>query len=1082
MYLVLVCCFFCGASGLPQDSGWFDTDIISHPVVLNEITQDDGLLSLDLNSYIYRDSFDLVWVSSSSGLHSFNGKNVISYPPDFSDSTKIISPWASNSDIFEDQYGDLWFSNDLALIKYNRREDRFKRYNLITSDGDTIRRDYGWLFIDSAIGKAFIEADRKLYQFSLNEPLKAQLIVDQTVGRKSTVGVFLGEGLKLFNFSGTDSFFEVIPLGKGFVSEDEILKIIEPDKAIVNHVEFISEYRCLVSTSLGVRMWDPVSNNWSEYLPNLTNEKLENVTEVKPLSDGQFLVASKRRGLFLLDCNQWQITSVITRLKEGDEVPYRPNVDRIYVDDYDLIWVSEEGVPVRYFSLNKNKMQLFYNGSENNYKRYKSFSKSKDGGIWVAAYKGVLKISSQYEKYYSLPISGDNIQKTTFVHEDERGYVWLGTLEWLFVLRPMSKEFEEVEIRPLVDPNLPGYITCLELKNGDLLFGTNDGGILKLEPGRTKAEWLDLPLKSISAISYRKGKLVTGSAAGVVGLGKYQNGNYIHEKVFDVGSILTSIKWCEKSNIYYASSFSGLFRIYKNSDSVWKVEKIKKVPTNSAISIEVASCDTLWLSGTNGLSCYIPENGRQHFYNPSDGEAGPTYFFDSSISLDDGKMIFGGSNGINVFSSSSMRSKIPESQPAISKIRLDQGKATLRDYSTPATDNALLVNELSLPFDKNDLYFEFFAKEYSEPSENEFKYQLKGAQYEGVRHIGNNNELTLTNLLPGEYTLLLWSTNGDKIWSETPYELKMSISPPWSQTWWAYIIYTLSAIAFGVSLQLFYSRRRRVEEKKELYLFQLESSNAKAQARAAETETSVLRLQMNPHFIFNSLNAVNAFLWKGNKLEANEYLARFALLMRETLNRSTQTLSRLEDTIDSLENYLGTEQMRLGDRMGYKFEVDESLDAFSVYFPTMMLQPFVENAIWHGISGLEGKGLIIIRFKPDRMKGVLIAEVEDNGRGREKAAKRNAGHKSKSLSITQRRLDLLNVALSNAVKTPTAPAPRRPKNTDIMSIASGENQSTRLEAKMEIVDLVRANGSARGTLVRLILPLKYPMAYARDYS
>jgi LytS/YehU family sensor histidine kinase len=236
---------------------------------------------------------------------------------------------------------------------------------------------------------------------------------------------------------------------------------------------------------------------------------------------------------------------------------------------------------------------------------------------------------------------------------------------------------------------------------------------------------------------------------------------------------------------------------------------------------------------------------------------------------------------------------------------------------------------------------------------------------------------------------------------------------------------------------------------------------------------------MNPHFIFNSLNAVNAFLWKGNKLEANEYLARFALLMRETLNRSTQTLSRLEDTIHSLENYLGTEQMRLGDRMSYKFEVDDTLDTFSVYFPTMMLQPFVETAIWHGISGLEGEGLITIRFRPDRGRGVLVAEVEDNGRGRQQAAKRNTGHASKSLSITQRRLDLLNMALNTASKTSDAPARRRPeKDEDDPAI----EVSFHPVAEMKIIDLLQTDGSAGGTLVRLTLPLKYPKTYARDNS
>ena len=178
--------------------------------------------------------------------------------------------------------------------------------------------------------------------------------------------------------------------------------------------------------------------------------------------------------------------------------------------------------------------------------------------------------------------------------------------------------------------------------------------------------------------------------------------------------------------------------------------------------------------------------------------------------------------------------------------------------------------------------------------------------------------------------------------------------------------------------------------------------------RAAESEMTALRAQMNPHFIFNSLNSINAYIQNNRGPEAGRYLDRFARLMRQILDHSTRPTIRLEDETAFLNNYLTLESIRMNGRLTYEIRVAEEVDDFDTELPPMILQPFVENAIWHGLSPRPDGGRLLIDFKKEN--GALICTVEENGVGREQTrawrAQQAVGHESKGLKITADRLAL----------------------------------------------------------------------------
>lgn len=171
-----------------------------------------------------------------------------------------------------------------------------------------------------------------------------------------------------------------------------------------------------------------------------------------------------------------------------------------------------------------------------------------------------------------------------------------------------------------------------------------------------------------------------------------------------------------------------------------------------------------------------------------------------------------------------------------------------------------------------------------------------------------------------------------------------------------------------------------------------------------------LRSQMNPHFIFNSLNSVNSFISKSDERSANKYLSEFARLMRTVLEHSKQDFVVLSAEIEVLERYLSLEHIRFHDQFDYTFTVDEVLETERLMIPPMMVQPYIENAIWHGLRYKEGKGLLEISFS--QTDNALCVIIQDDGIGREKSrdikTKNQKQGKSTGLKNTANRLKLLN--------------------------------------------------------------------------
>ena len=190
--------------------------------------------------------------------------------------------------------------------------------------------------------------------------------------------------------------------------------------------------------------------------------------------------------------------------------------------------------------------------------------------------------------------------------------------------------------------------------------------------------------------------------------------------------------------------------------------------------------------------------------------------------------------------------------------------------------------------------------------------------------------------------------------------LLINISPAFWNTWWFRIVAVICvlAIIYGVirwrMQQRFRLQLERSEKEKQLADFG--QKNAELQQQRTEMEMQALRAQMNPHFIFNSLNSINRFILQNNRAQASEYLTKFSKLVRMILQNSQASLITLESELESLELYLNLEALRFNYHFDYNITVPKDLDIEVLQVPPLILQPYVENAIWHGLMHKEEKG------------------------------------------------------------------------------------------------------------------------------
>lgn len=302
----------------------------------------------------------------------------------------------------------------------------------------------------------------------------------------------------------------------------------------------------------------------------------------------------------------------------------------------------------------------------------------------------------------------------------------------------------------------------------------------------------------------------------------------------------------------------------------------------------------------------------------------------------------------------------------------------------------------TLKHHENFIKITYQALNYRINSDVECRYFLHGIDYHW--QTTRNNTIEYTTLPPGNYDFEMYTINNDGVKSQNTIHLHFTILQPFWNTWWFLFlgIFILSALIALIFVLRIRQIKKREREKNELT------------RKIAETEMQALRSQMNPHFIFNSINSIQHLVLINEPLTANYYLTKFSKLMRNVLEQSRMELVSLEEELENIRLYLVIESLRFEDKFRHHIELAPDILPDTIFVPPMIIQPFIENAIWHGL--LLKKGEKELRIHIFTVDDYLHIEIDDNGIGREEArnyATTKLKKESLGMKITMERLHLL---------------------------------------------------------------------------
>lgn len=624
--------------------------------------------------------------------------------------------------------------------------------------------------------------------------------------------------------------------------------------------------------------------------------------------------------------------------------------------------------------------------------------------------------------------------KTVWVlASDTNKTLWVGTSQGLF--REQKGQTKIID----TTMGLPGdRVTSILLEGQNVWVGANDGFARLNKAGEiveTFNESVGFTGKRIRSIVKQGDNLWLGAESRVF---KYDGTEFT---TLQIDTAEQKPVYCIEPDMHgniWAGTSNGLYFLGVDSSDFSRVDFGSGFSSRNINFLTLLADSTLLIGTNNGLyklevEAFVDDGvvRSKHYTNFEGLKTGETN--QNSVYYDGDVVWFGTTSGVVRYDPTVDASGY-ELAPALnlSKVQLFlQDADWLRLADSVSTISGLPVNP-ELTFNQNYLTFYYSGIHYRNPQKVFYRYMLEGADEQWLGPT-KSRSVTYAYLPHGNYTFLLQSFSIDNpdLVSEARFSFK--ITPPFYLTTWFFILVGLLVIGVFYAI---YRNRIQVERRKRATL-QLEF-----QSRLMVLESQTLNSSMNRHFIFNALNSIQYYINMQDRKSANRYLTSFAKLIRKNLDSSQQNETSLADELERIELYLSLEQMRFQNRFEYSIEIDKAIDPEVVEIPAMMLQPFLENSIWHGILPTEKCGHITLKIT-DYEEEVKI-EIADNGIGIETSLRLKNGlesdHISKGMEITHNRIQLYR------------------KMTGL---------NYRIEGPKELVD---ASGEIMGTVVYIRLP------------
>jgi ligand-binding sensor domain-containing protein len=1026
----------------------------------------EGFASINRVTNITEDNYGLIWISGENGLQSFNGTQFKSYRHSTKDPNSLPSNFVQF--IFQDKRNTYWtYIRHKGLYNYDPQREVFTKYRYHNEHNFNLHQSYQF-----EVGQPFEDRHGRLwvpllgYGLAEIDRLK-NIVIPYKICIPGNCGTFYNASYVTKILEDKRGEFWLATNG-GLVNFNpttgKYMEIIESDlqkRAIRNErLTVFSYFGPQIGDNIWIGTWgsgikklNTVTKRFETFLWHAkTWDGTKNIcTGIWQKDSTHLWVSSLDNELFVFDLKTFQFQSA------------RQLSDENFVLSGDLtvqatdgsLWIKHTNGTL--IKISKKELFSSYVFGNKHAINPKNFSASCFLQIEKALYIGaafdscIYKYDLATQSYHSFRIPGATYRSETnflLAAPEQRGF-YVGGYNGLAFFNSYKQNFESLNEDSISKGLLHQELLCairgadnsiwIGCRNSDRLLryfpltGETKEYRVTAERSVTEMPSFEYFIKSI-ALGQHNDIWFSHSHYGLGNLnirdGKTVFFNSFRKKTFPL-AFSNDVLVADDGSIFFTTLGEGVWRLkdpFSEKEEIVNYDRANGLPSDMVRFLHQDRNKNIWFFSSNGLTLFDPLSATsKNFYNVDGLKS--SFISNRPYENSDGVVYIGFNNGFQTFQPESLANQ------KVRSYRLIVHDFKVNNASWPVNVN--YANKIMLKPDQNYLQFDFAAITHDNPQQLSYSYMLEGFDKNWIQ-AGNSTVGNYNKLPAGHYTLKIKLNDGKPTDRTNYFELPIVISAHWYRTSWFKTLVVIALLAI-----IYVAHRYRVS-----VLHNEAKLRSEFAQRMTEAEMRALRAQMNPHFIFNCLSSINRYIVKSDHKTASGYLTKFSKLIRLILDNSAADTVSLEKELQSLQLYIDMEALRFDHAFTWTIQVDERIDKEDSFIPPMLLQPYVENAIWHGLLHKEtGTGKLTIKLS-QLSDTILITQIEDNGIGRQQAKEMNSketgNRKSYGMQISRDRLALLN-------------------------------QTTKESATVAIEDLVNGNGLALGTRVTIRIPLQKPV-------
>jgi len=957
-------------------------------------TNEPELLNNNISN-VYCDSQNRLWIYyafKGIGLWDLNTGEKQNFTPQLNNNTSL--PDHRVFDFYEDQAGDIWLSiHSQGIARYNEQTNDFQLFKIDKAVPQPEKRD--------------VNTVRTMIDHPTN---KNELLV----------GSFNG----LFILNKKNEEVRQIPINKANAENPENINGHE-DAILDIHIQNDSTL-WLATFGGGILKYDLKTETYRSIklesaFPN--NQSKNNFHHISKRDENSLWVTIWSKGLYILDLRSEELKMVNEKANGTSEIP--------------------------------TALKLL---------------QGKFGHLWISTYKGLLKVYTEKGftdyKYLGYPIEDierDESSKQILVLPEKSDRVNIYNEKWKLLRSVKYESKRQFDINIL--EGLHNYKQKFYIQGFEGLYILNSS-LTKIEPVPAFFEELNDKgrLSIISSFIDSKGNLWIGTKAKGIYSFDISEEKLTHYSPQLGSSQPHTDRWIfdfyedNKGNIWFGTEagfgfFNPESQSFFNFPYPENSSDLDNIYLKECVGFANNTGNDIWVaSRESGLALFDNKN----FFEPKVMLKSDTYFNNELVNKiieRKDKLYVQLKQGLSIVDKNSYDVKTFSKAFGVNQIQNTTKNGELvigNGFASPSkfeydnltppkiyVDDLLIAGKrqtynkkgIHIPFEKNSLSLRLGVIDLIEKERAQLQYSLGNSEQTEWTSANSGQLLSFPYLDNGKYELKVRAISpSGKVWDEI--QIPIEIIPMFWQRSWVRILIVLILVSL-ITFPLIYRYRQKKQARELKLAYEKEIEDLKRKA---------LKAQVNPHFLFNSLNSIRLLVMKGNTEDASEGISTFSRLVRTILNHSERDEISLKEEIQSAEEYVKLEQMRFKEPFEFEVMIDSDVQLDSIYIPPMLIQPFLENAIWHGLRYKDSNGKLSIKIEKDNKNKNFIIFIRDNGIGREASAKfTSETKKSFGIKISSERLKHFNDS----------------KIDDIY-----------------IHDLKNKNSEARGTLVEIMIRYK----------